>query len=715
MSNILTPFAWTGYKKAAKDSTPPDQHIGPPAHHVIFSSAQLLHKQPLSLIPPSTGYKMSSHVLHPKYRPDIDGLRAIAVLSVVAFHAFPEWIKGGFIGVDVFFVISGYLISTIIFENIEKGTFSFFEFYSRRIRRIFPALLLVLSTIYAIGWFTLLADEYALLGKHIAAGAAFISNFILWSESGYFDRIADTKPLLHLWSLGIEEQFYIIYPAIIWIIFRKKKNIITITLIMLILSFYINISNIKAQKIATFYSPQTRFWELMLGGILAWWNLNTKTIVHTLLSCRCIWPHFSEYASLVITHKNKLCNMLSASGATILLYWLIYFNKTSRFPGKWALIPTLCSVSIIAAGQNTWFNKKILSNRFMVWIGLISFPLYLWHWPLLSLLRIIHGETPNLKLRLTAVIASAVLAWATYVTIESPIRRAGHDVVKTATLSLFMVLAGIVGYSTFANHGFPFRKDASLQRRFSGDIGHTEYYKHLTDTYFPCAQKDIADDALTWEGYTRCIQSKQTADIDIAIIGDSHAEHLFLGLADTLSPYNIAFYIKGSPPFLDNPDFQKIFAYTAKSESIKKVILTMDWFGRKSQIPSGSTLAHELKRVVDFFTAAGKDVILTDDVPTFPFDAEKCMGIRRFSPGNACEIPYLEAHRQRITYIDDLLNVTQTTTANTIMIEKYICNDSNCSMVDGNTILYRDTNHLNIFGSLLIGRRIAEDNKHLFQ
>lgn len=160
---------------------------------------------------------LTPHLSQPKSRPDIDGLRAFAVLSVVAFHAFPAWMKGGFIGVDVFFVISGFLITTIIFKNIDKGTFSFAEFYPRRIKRIFPALLLVLIASFAVGRFALLADEYQQLGKHIAAGAGFFSNFILWGEAGYFDNSAETKPLLHLWSLGIEEQFYIAWPLILWL------------------------------------------------------------------------------------------------------------------------------------------------------------------------------------------------------------------------------------------------------------------------------------------------------------------------------------------------------------------------------------------------------------------------------------------------------------------------------------------------------------------
>jgi peptidoglycan/LPS O-acetylase OafA/YrhL len=148
--------------------------------------------------------KATSQLTQPKYRADIDGLRAIAVLSVVGFHAFPKWVKGGFIGVDIFFVISGFLISTIVFDNLERNRFSFVEFYSRRVKRIFPALLLVLIASFAFGWFALPPDEYKQLGKHIAAGAGFISNLVLWNESGYFDDAAETKPLLHLWSLGIE-------------------------------------------------------------------------------------------------------------------------------------------------------------------------------------------------------------------------------------------------------------------------------------------------------------------------------------------------------------------------------------------------------------------------------------------------------------------------------------------------------------------------------
>lgn len=200
------------------------------------------------------------------YRADIDGLRALAVILVVLFHAFPYWVKGGFIGVDIFFVISGFLISTIVFTSLEQDNFSFLEFYKRRVIRIFPALILVLLVCVVFGWFVLLADEYKQLGKHVTSGAIFSSNFLLLSESGYFDNAAETKPLLHLWSLSIEEQFYFLWPLILWFSWKKRFNYLTITITLLLISFLFNLYKIKNNSIAAFYLPQTRFWELLAGA-----------------------------------------------------------------------------------------------------------------------------------------------------------------------------------------------------------------------------------------------------------------------------------------------------------------------------------------------------------------------------------------------------------------------------------------------------------------
>src|SRR6204780_505054 len=215
---------------------------------------------------------------HPDYRPDIDGLRAIAVLAVIGFHAFPAWIRGGFIGVDVFFVISGYLISTILLTGMERGSFRFSQFYIRRIRRIFPALIVVLLSLLVVGWLVLFSIEYMALGKHVAGSAAFVSNFVLWNEADYFDKAAPTKPLLHIWSLGIEEQFYVIWPLLLYLTWKRKAATLTLLLLLLVVSFTFNVRSAHSNPAADFYSPLTRFWELMAGAVLAYWTVYRETL-----------------------------------------------------------------------------------------------------------------------------------------------------------------------------------------------------------------------------------------------------------------------------------------------------------------------------------------------------------------------------------------------------------------------------------------------------
>jgi peptidoglycan/LPS O-acetylase OafA/YrhL len=348
--------------------------------------------------------------MHPTYRPDIDGLRALAVLCVMVFHAFPTALPGGFVGVDLFFVISGFLICTILFNSIEAGTFSVWDFYGRRIRRIFPALILVLASCYAFGWFALFADEYMQLGKHIAAGAGFVSNFVLWQESGYFDNSADTKPLLHLWSLGIEEQFYIIWPLVLWLGYRFRANLLVITVLVATVSFVLNIRgiNVKNDLVATFYSPQTRFWELLLGAILAYMTLHPIQRLKGLITN-------AEQRQKIQSAQSLLGLVLVALGVTLI-------SKQSAFPGWWALLPTLGAVLLINAGPKALVNRYLLSNKLMVWIGLISYPLYLWHWPILSFLRIIESEVPKVELRIAALAVSFILATLTYHLVEKPIR-----------------------------------------------------------------------------------------------------------------------------------------------------------------------------------------------------------------------------------------------------------------------------------------------------
>ena len=448
-------------------------------------------------------------LVHPKYRADIDGLRAIAVLSVVGFHAFPTLVGGGFIGVDIFFVISGFLISTILIENIKEDRFSFLEFYIRRVRRIFPALLTVLIACHAFGWFELMADEYRQLGRHIVAGAGFVSNLALWSEAGYFDSSADTKPLLHLWSLGIEEQFYILWPLLLWGASKRRLNLLVVTVLLTIVSFAFNVHTVNIDKVADFYSPLTRMWELLIGSLLA---------LVTLYGAHPALRYGREYG-----------NWWSAGGIILILGGVLALNSSSPFPGWWALLPTIGTACTIFAGPEAWINRLALSNRVLVWFGAISYPLYLWHWPALAFARIMDGERPSHGVRLAAVLCSIALAWMTYRFIERPIRFGGQGRLKAIWLGAFMLAVGFVGYDTYANDGLPFRKavtsfEVSKRARdqFVGPVW--KYTKN--DVCLKRYPFKESDDYAWWF----CILEKDRPPT-VILLGNSYANQLYPGLA----------------------------------------------------------------------------------------------------------------------------------------------------------------------------------------
>ncbi|WP_443113328.1 acyltransferase family protein [Herbaspirillum seropedicae] len=358
--------------------------------------------------------------MHQKiYRPDIDGLRAIAVLAVMAFHAFPNRFPGGFIGVDVFFVISGYLITQIIISSLNAGTFSFSDFYARRIRRIFPALILVLLSTLVFGWFTLFADEYKQLSKHVISGSASVANLVLWSEAGYFDNASYTKPLLHLWSLGVEEQFYLIWPAALILLWRRRVNLSLVAGLIGVASFGASLYLSYHSPIAGFYSPAARMWELMVGCFLA---------IHQSRSS--------------VTARPLVANMIAIIGAGMLIISMFLTRNTMVFPGWIAILP-MGTALMIWAGPGTLVGY-MLSMRPLVFIGLISYPLYLWHWPLLSFAQILTGNVLRASVAALLLCAAFILAILTYFLAEKRLRRGGGLFIKTGGLvaALLIVVTG---------------------------------------------------------------------------------------------------------------------------------------------------------------------------------------------------------------------------------------------------------------------------------
>jgi peptidoglycan/LPS O-acetylase OafA/YrhL len=364
-----------------------------------------------------------------RYRPDIDGLRAVSILLVVAFHAFPGMVSGGFIGVDIFFVISGYLITRIILVEISARVFSLHSFYARRIRRIFPALIIVLAVTYGMGWVILLPREFATLGQNMVAGVGFFSNlFQLWSLD-YFAPDAAENPLLHLWSLGIEEQYYIFWPLLLISVRGRGRLLFTIAVIGAV-SFAFNLWTAANHHELAFYSPISRAWELLAGGFLS-----AHRIQHNALD------------------KPAAKDLKAVAGLALVISSSLFLNPTSAFPGWNALFP-VAGAALLLDAEDSFFSRKILASRPMVAIGLISYPLYLWHWPLLSYLQIVKSGSPTALENTLACITAGVLAWATYRGVELPLRRL---VDAPRRLAVTLACLGGVGLLTIIWNGFEFR------------------------------------------------------------------------------------------------------------------------------------------------------------------------------------------------------------------------------------------------------------------
>jgi peptidoglycan/LPS O-acetylase OafA/YrhL len=542
------------------------------------------------------------------YRPDIDGLRAIAVLAVVVFHAFPSLAHGGFIGVDIFFVISGFLISKHIWEDLSAGTFSIGRFYARRIRRIFPALGAVLLACLLMGWVTLTPAEYEQLGKHAVAGALFLSNIVLWKESGYFDNAADTKPLLHLWSLGIEEQFYIVWPLLLAFYWRYSRHFGWILLGILGASLFYSMTVVRHDVVADFYSPLTRFWELALGAVLA---------------------HLVAHKPATSATSRSLISWL---GLCLIIGAVVVIEKDYPFPGAWALLPTMGAACLIYAGEGAWLNRQVLSHRLLVWIGLISYPLYLWHWPLLSFARIMESGTPSVELRFWLVAASIVLAWLTYRFLEHPVRSRPRSGSIILMLCLAMFVLGAAGLAVKKLDGFKSRQFSMLHGETSTIVLGADRGGLQNECGISGAQKS---------NFQYCLKGGQE-EPRYALLGDSKGEAVFYGLVRESEP-DMRWVMIGSvyPPESDvaPEDRQQLknqlaLQTIARSPSIKVVVLAValrsifplnndTGFIAPNDVASPGKIA-TYSRAIQQLEQAGKRVVFVMDNPTFP-DPTSCI------------------------------------------------------------------------------------------
>ena len=660
-----------------------------------------------------------------KYRSDIDGLRAIAVLAVVLYHAFPDLVPGGFIGVDVFFVISGYLITYIIFDGLHNKTFGFHDFYIRRINRIFPALILVLVACLIFGWFACLAEEYKELGKHVAAGAIFISNIVLWKELSYFDINSYSKPLLHLWSLGVEEQFYLSWPFSIYLIWNKKFSIFYIAIGIIALSFAINVYTAGSDPSAAFYLPQTRIWEFLCGSLVAWHKYNGRE------------SNSSNFVSnkLRIYTKTGFVNCTSFFGFLSLVLCFFFINDKMNWPGWLALLPVIGTTLLISGDKRSYINHFVLSNRVSVWIGLISYPLYLWHYPLLSFSRIINGELPTPNFRVAVVTLSIFLAWLTYKYVEVPIRRSSIKKVQSLIFALCLIAVGSTGFYIYRFDVIPeaAQKAVAQSRQIGWEIpAGTNEQIRLCQVMFPDR------DQLTPSHDNNFCYLQRAGVPNILLVGDSGSLNIFPGLsqfdgfdmlvlsASAAAPlYNtLSNSVGDSQRKLNYKLTNQALDYAVNNDNIKVVVLSFlsgpSLFNANNSFKISNVsdpthqdtehvFAESLKITLDKLLKSNKKVLYVLPNPDLGYEIRSCLNAYRpfrfqeISQNNCAEPAANHLKRGGQKYRDlvhsVLVNYPQ---VEVFDLATVLCDSDRCWGMKDNHILYRDGGHMSDDGSLFV-------------
>lgn len=653
---------------------------------------------------------------HPTYRPDIDGLRAVAILSVVFFHAFPRTLRGGFVGVDIFFVISGFLISSIVFRSLHGGSFSFVEFYAHRIRRIFPALILVMISSLIFGWFALLPDELKQLGKHVAAGAGFVQNFVLLSEAGYFDNASELKPMMHLWSLAIEEQFYLAYPLIIWCAWKARLSVLLLVAVIALLSFLLNITNVSRDAVGTFFLPYTRIWELLAGALLAHIYLFRRAELMGHLANWVFRPSILGKRLRTVDRESLLNNLVSFLGLFLLVIAMIGIHKGQEFPGWRALAPVIGASLLVMSGPHAWVNRVLLSNKPVVFVGLISYPLYLWHWPILSFARIVESEILSVGFRATAVLLSFCLAWLTYQIIEKPIRLRLRQWKVAVALAFAMIIVGLSGYVIFLNDGYVYRnqladaEEPSLSKYLGKLANNSKHISELETDRQSAIRAPYchmnADDQTFWEfrkGIEACLQINENAK-NVLVLGDSHAADFYVALKSISGNYNFLQATgAGCAPDIKSGrclDFlNHMMEFTARTR-LDAVFLAARW-----KPVSYERLSATIKKLKE----QGHNVLLVGPPKTYLSDVHRFISRKR--PGEKLDFlsvkftdqenekrnrdlrDFAEAHQ--IPYIDRIST---------------FCNaDGSCPLInDDGDLLTADYGHVLRIGAQYLGQRLAQ-------
>ena len=591
------------------------------------------------------------------YRADIDGMRAVAVIAVVLYHAFPTLLPGGFVGVDTFFVISGYLITGLILGGLDgpRG-FSFADFYIGRVRRIFPALILVLAATLAAGVTIFLPSELTSLTKNALASAFFGANFVLLSEAGYFDLAAHLKPLLHLWSLGIEEQFYLAWPVALWL--TPRKWLIPMIVVVMTASFALNVALVRSHPQATFYLPFTRAWELMAGALLVG----------------------------VTLESDRLREIVGAIGVICGITFFTYSDRTV-FPGWTALVPVLGAGLLILA-EGSFFSRIVLAHPLAAAIGRISYPLYLWHWPLLVFPRTWLFRPLTTGESLGAIAAAILFSWLTYQFIERPVRSGRMGGARTA-LSGMVAVAVAAAVALWVPPQLP-RDIAALVDVHTGTPEWRSDRCMLNQPY-----QGFAPD---------CIEHKRPL---LALLGDSTAGALMPGLRHLQSraQFGIAqLTVSSCQPLLDA---------TARGMTVACLGRNREIFDLLAQTPPDVVLLHaswiaaldELRPSVEALRSLGvKHIIVLGRVPAWSDGLPGAIAVYYRRTGSLLpeRTPlFVDEQNEYMKDVSAALGVEY------ISARRVFCDASGCLNRIGNELLVSDGLHLTPTGSKYLIENIA--------
>ncbi len=641
------------------------------------------------------------------YRKDIDGLRAIAVLSVVLFHSGYTFISGGYVGVDVFFVISGFLITTIIHGEIEANNFSIARFYERRIRRIFPALFVVIIFCIVIGFLFYAPDDFRRVAKTARYTVIFYSNYLFASKTGYFDTGAELEPLLHTWSLAVEEQYYIVFPVLLMVVskYLNKKYLLSLSAIFIV-SFVVSFLAVELDSHRAFFATEVRTWELLLGSLVA---LNVFPIV-------C---------------SKGVKNWLSIMGLVFILLSIFMFDESTAFPGLAALLPTVGAALILYAGTQGVEGQlvgKILSFKPFVFVGVISYSLYMWHWPLIVFTKhlLIRPMQPFETLLLLGLMG--VVSFLSWKYVEQPFRSPRFF---TSQKRLFKVTVSVM-FSIFllcliikATDGFSSRSDVEVD---GGEIW---------EKWGSCS-KGSKVNVVGGEG---CFLGVADEEPSFLLWGDSHARAIANGVSIGASKYDksgLISSVNGCPPLIGVdvlsvedclPFNDKVFEYIKTHPTLNTVILAARWaaqmegdgYGvepleaiklrdifssRGSQQAKDNELVigDALKRTVNKLLKLNKRVVLVSQVPEVGYNVETVYFVTERTGRNLNETisPSIEEYHTRNKRVKKLFDTLSSDQVVVVNPWELLCDDSECRVINDNKLLYKDDDHLSSYGAMQI-------------